>query len=663
MGIPKKKRIFIRKHYGKISTEEISHKLGLQEQEIIQAAREMGLEYSHKLEPIIPFNLVQYLKSFLVPLIIIFTFIFLIYENTLEGDFIYDDEIIVETEVIHANTLSQVPAVLFSEGSVSMDRKFGMLSFAINYYFNRLDPYGYHLVNMIIHLLNGFVLYLMVRLTLKMPMFNKPVRDKAELIALAGSLLWLVHPVQTQAVTYIIQRFTSMAALFFLLSLLFYVHARLKTDWKRFVFYFLAILSGLIALGTKQISATLPVVILLYEIFFLKGIHLGWNRKSITTIAGIILVMAGLSYIFLSTESLATLMEKFRDRGLTPWENLLTEARVLVYYISLLIFPHPSRLRLDYDIVVSRGLFTPPTTIISIIILSALFGLALWKAEKNALLSFAILWFFVNLLIESTILPLDLVYEHRLYVPSMALLVYTAGSLAVIQDKTFKSTSFITLISIIFLFSYWTRERNYVWQDSVTLWKDNVKKSPNKARVRGNLGMAYIEARDFENALKQTKKAIELEPDMMGAYLNLSAIYMNHYKDYKKAEQSLKELLKRYPNNEAAIHNLGIIKLRQKNFPAAIKHLKKVLEKEKDSPLVYYNLSAAYINNNDYENALSALTTAVDRWPFHAELNGLLGIAYFKVGDWDKAKTTLQRAVELGSQNPKVVKYLKELET
>ena len=662
MGLPKKKRILIKKLYGKISTEELSHKIGLQKQEVIQAAMEMGLESSYELQPAISFNLLNHLKLYLFPLIILITSGVLIYANTLEGDFIYDDEVIAETEEIHANTLSQIPRVLFSESTVSMDRKVGMLSFAINYYFNGLDPYGYHLVNMFIHLVNGFLLYLLVRLTLKMSMFNNTIRDRAEPIALAGSLLWLVHPVQTQAVTYIIQRFTSMAALFFLLSLLFYAYARVVEDRKRFVFYFLAILSGLLALGTKQISATLPVVILLYEIFFLKGIHIGWNKKSITAIAGIILIMAGLSYAFLSVESLSSILKKFQDRGLTPWENLLTEARVLVYYVSLLIFPHPSRLRLDYDIVISRGLFNPPTTAISIIILSALFGIALWKAKKNALLSFSILWFFLNLLIESTILPLDLVYEHRLYVPSMALLVYTAGSLITVEDKTFKSPSFVFLIVIVVLFSYWTRERNYIWQDAVTLWKDNVKKSPNKARVRGNLGMAYIAARDYENALIETQKAIELDPDMMGAYLNLSAIYMDYYKDYDKATQSLKELLKRFPGNTAAIHNLGIIKMRQNNFPEAIKLFKQVLEKDKGSPLVYYNLSSAYISSNDYNNALSTLTTAVTRWPFHSELNGLLGIAYFKVGEWEKAKVTLQRAVQLGSQNPKVEEYFQALE-
>jgi Flp pilus assembly protein TadD len=193
----------------------------------------------------------------------------------------------------------------------------------------------------------------------------------------------------------------------------------------------------------------------------------------------------------------------------------------------------------------------------------------------------------------------------------------------------------------------------------VSLWKDNAKKSPNKARVLGNLGMAYIAARDFENALKETKKAIELEPDLMGAYLNLSAIYMDYYKDYDKAEQSIRELLKKFPNNTAAIHNLGIIKLRKKEFPEAIKLFKHILLIEKTSPLIYYNLSAAYINSGDFISARSTLLEAVEKWPFHPELNGLLGIAYFELEDWHQAKATLQRAVSLGTKNPKVFEYLK----
>jgi Flp pilus assembly protein TadD/biotin operon repressor len=657
MGLSKKKRILIKQQYGTVSAEELAKKLGLEEQDILQTAKELGLEsagissYEQSFFP--------YVKTFLVPFLVLTTLTFIIYANALDGEFIYDDEVIAETEAVHAHTLSQIPTVLFSDSSVTMDRKVGMLSFAVNYYFSGLNPYGYHLINVIIHAVNGFLVYLLIRLTLRMPVISRCVSERAELTALAGAVLWVIHPVQTQAVTYIIQRFASMAALFFLLALLSYVHGRMRKGWICFVFYFAALVCGLMALGTKQTAAMLPVVILLYEVYFLKGIRLGLNKKSIAVVAIVVLIMGVLSYVFLSGESLARLMGKFQDRGLTPWENLLTEARVLVYYLSLLIFPHPSRLRLDYDIVVSRGFLNPATTIVSIAILGALSGVALWRARKNALLSFSILWFFINLVIESSILPLDLAYEHRLYVPSVAPLAYVAGSVINIRDRALKAVFSGILICVIVLFSYWTHERNYVWQDAVALWKDNARKSPNKARVLGNLGMAYIAARDFENALKETKKAIELDPDLMGAYLNLSAIYMDYYKDYDKAEQSLKELLKRYPDNTAAIHNMGIIKLRKKNFPEAIKLFRRILQDDPNSPLIYYNLSAAYINSEDYKNALSTLVKAVEKWPFHPELNGLLGIAYFELEDWQQAEATLQRAVSLGTKNPKVSEYLK----
>ncbi|HLC16364.1 MAG TPA: hypothetical protein VJL89_09075, partial [Thermodesulfovibrionia bacterium] len=285
MGLSKKKRILIKQQYGTISTEELAKKLGLEEQEILQAAKEFGLE-SAGMGSSFEQSFFPYVKTFLVPLLVLTTLAFIIYANALDGDFIYDDEVIMETEAVHAHTLSQIPTVLFSDPSVSMDRKVGMLSFAVNYYFSRLNPYGYHLVNVIIHIVNGFLVYLLIRLTLRMPVISGRVRERAELTALAGAVLWVVHPVQTQAVTYIIQRFASMAALFFLLALLFYVHGRMRKGWICFVFYFAALCCGLVALGTKQTAAILPVVILLYEVFFLKGITLGLNKKSIAAMAG-----------------------------------------------------------------------------------------------------------------------------------------------------------------------------------------------------------------------------------------------------------------------------------------------------------------------------------------------------------------------------------------
>ncbi len=187
----------------------------------------------------------------------------MIYSNIFDAIFVYDDVVFRDNPQVHISRPGQALDILFDW---EVWRRVGFMTFAMNFYFGGLNPFGYHLFNVILHSLTGFVLFLVASKTLTLPSIPEKWKVQAPGIALLGSLIWLVHPVQIMAVSYTVQRFASLAALFFLLSLLFYVQGRLCRSKNRILFYGASVLSGITAFGSKENAAMLPVTLFLYDL-------------------------------------------------------------------------------------------------------------------------------------------------------------------------------------------------------------------------------------------------------------------------------------------------------------------------------------------------------------------------------------------------------------
>ncbi|MCK5256701.1 MAG: hypothetical protein KAQ81_11800, partial [Deltaproteobacteria bacterium] len=259
--ISNKKRKFVKRNFKRLSIEELARETGLKPDVIKSLIDEYTVEMPGKDQS------AQENRAGIFPSwrIILFTFLLfatvavIIYSPCLHGDFVFDDRpYIYDASFVHISKLSQLTDLLFSKVLV---RRIGLMSFALNYYFGGLNTFGYHLVNVIIHILNGLTLFLLSYTILTLPSNEGKERENALRIAFLGSLLWLVHPIQTQAVSYIVQRLTSLSALFFLLSLLCYILGRLHHT-RRFMLFVLSTLFGLLALGTKENAATLPFFII-----------------------------------------------------------------------------------------------------------------------------------------------------------------------------------------------------------------------------------------------------------------------------------------------------------------------------------------------------------------------------------------------------------------
>jgi len=299
-------------------------------------------------------------------------------------------------------------------------RVFSYFTLALNYYFGEFNVFGYHLVNFIIHVASGILLYGFLILTFRLPSLKEKYGPISYKVALFTGLIFISHPIQTQSVTYIVQRMASMAGMFYLLSMVLYIKGRLSSSRAGFFYFGGMALSYLLGVFSKENVAILPLFIVLYEFYFFQNLDLSpKGKKVVFVLLGALLILGAFGFIIWGQRYVNVIIEGYQYRTFTIGERVLTQFRVVLYYLTLLVYPHPSRLNLDYDFPISKTLLDPPTTLISILIIAGLLGYSLWTAKKRPILSFCILWYFGNLVIESSIFPLEMVYEHRLYLPAV----------------------------------------------------------------------------------------------------------------------------------------------------------------------------------------------------------------------------------------------------
>jgi len=342
-----------------------------------------------------------------------------IYGNTINVPFVFDDIVnITKNPHIRIRELSLTSlAELFQ--SLSFNRPVAFISFACNYYLHRYDVAGYHAVNWIIHLFNGLLVYVLARQTLGLIKKNLPA------VPFLAAALWLASPVHTQSVTYIVQRMNSLAAMFYLASLTLFIRARTPPpdDASRgkttAILFSLSAVSGILALFSKETSVTLPAVIFLYEWFFIRDLEPGFIRKKAAWLLAATAAMVVAVFIYLGVDPVSAILSKYDQQPFTMKERLLTQPGVILHYVSLLLLPLPERLTIDHYVPISRSLTDPPATAAALGLLALAIIMAVAGARKNRLLSFAVLWFLGTLSVESSFLGLELMYEHRAYLPSV----------------------------------------------------------------------------------------------------------------------------------------------------------------------------------------------------------------------------------------------------
>jgi hypothetical protein len=361
----------------------------------------------------------------------------IIYSNTFDASWHFDDH----TAIVENYGIRDLRKTALNIGA---SRWIGFTSLALNYHSGKLDVFGYHLVNTCIHLISAILVYFLVLLTFKTPYLKetKISHYKASL-SLASALIFVAHPIQTQAVTYIVQRFTSLATLFYLLSLVLFVKARLQNlGGKRFyspshlACYLGSVLAAFLAMKTKEITITLPAIILLYEFcFFTPSLRL--LVKKLLYLTPLLLTFFiipfsryGIGLFGISGGTFIGIAEvgdvigdaTQETTAISRTDYLLTQFNVIVTYIRLLFFPVNQNL--DYDYPISRTPFEFPT-FFSFLFLASIVVFGIFMFKRSRLISFGIFWFFITLSVESSIIPIrDVIFEHRVYLPSVGFVIF-----------------------------------------------------------------------------------------------------------------------------------------------------------------------------------------------------------------------------------------------
>ena len=599
--------------------------------------------------------------------------IFLAYSNTFDSSWHFDDEPnILERSALHLTSLDteQVSRTFFLDGRLY--RPVACLSLALNYYFGGDSVTGYHVVNTIIHIVAAFFLYLLIRRIGTLPSIGKKWDSKVHAVALLSAALWALNPINTQAVTYIVQRMASMAAMFYVIAMYFYLRGRLASSIKESAGWFsLCAAAGLLAVGAKENAALLPLSLMVMEFVLIKPPETLITKKRLWISAAALAAMVAVVVILRGPSFFdpAWLQESYAMRPFTFWERVLTQPRILVHYLTLVFYPMPDRLSISHDIQVSTGLLSPPETAIAIIGLAALATGAFLSRTRFPIFSFAVMFFFVNHLVESTILPLELIFEHRNYLPSMFLFVPVMGAvygswnrLANPRFMKFIICSGLTLV--ITGFGSAAHMRNEVWKNEGTLWYDAAVKAPELLRPANNLGVFYDSIGKYPDAHSAFTTALRLrvlhrKDELYSPYYNLGHNY-HRTGDLENAMEHYRMSLRHNDKYASTYSNMGAVFTQWGRLEDAIEAFKHAANHDPQNHVYYTNLGYTFLRTGDVENAEKAFNRALDLEP--DDRNATKGLGYIERlrGNRGNAFRLFGRCVSGPSPDPTVLLYMAE---
>ena len=484
------------------------------------------------------------------PFVIFFFLIFLAYCNTFHASWHFDDYPNIvnnpKIQITEFNTQALVRSMQHPGGAAYW-RPLAYLTFALNWFAGGTEVFGYHLVNILLHSLSACLLFLTILILFQTPTLRGKHSESVQSVALLASALWAINPIQTQAVTLIVQRMALLAAFFYIGGIFCYLKARLsRIRWQRSILFSMCLTAWLLGMASKETALLLPLTLVLMEAIFFHDLGDAKTKKRfLATLAGGSIMVAIIGGLLFLKGNPWSIFEGYGDRYFTPVERLMTQPRVLFFYLTLIFCPLPGRLSIDHDVALSTSLMHPWTTLPAIVFVVVVIVAALLQIRKRPLLSFAILFFFLNHLVESSIVPLEMVFEHRNYLPSMFLFVPVAGGMVWLLNRyhEIRPTAYRIMIALgicLFIGLGWmTYARNSVWQTEVSLWTDANRKAPGLYRPVHNLAMARYESSGrLDEALELYQKAARLKmhrrSNLAGVYANIAGIYYRK-RDYKNA--------------------------------------------------------------------------------------------------------------------------------
>jgi tetratricopeptide (TPR) repeat protein len=582
------------------------------------------------------------------------------YYNSFHGPFIFDDRpAITENPTIHHlwSALSPPP-----KGG-ALGRPVVNFSLALNYAVSGMQVWGYHAMNLAIHILAGLTLFGIVRRTLLQPVLSHRFGEAARPLAFMVALLWTVHPLQTESVTSIIQRTESLMGLFYLLTLYCFIRGtessglgqeagRQNAETVRplssrrsplvSAFWFLASLFFcVLGMATKEVMVTAPLMVLLYDRTFVAGTFRDtWQRRGGWHL-GLFGTWLVLGFLVIKMGGSRETVAGF-GLGITPWTYALTQCQAIVLYLRLAVWPHPLVFYYGMDVVQQAATVAPQA-----IILALLAGGTIIMLWYRPVLGFVGAWFFLILAPSSSVLPLisQTMAEHRMYLPLAAVIALVVlGFYA-----KFGPRSLFGLVAAAIVLGGLTIQRNNDYRSEVAIWSDTVAKWPGNAWAHNNLGTALgdIPGR-LSDAIIEYEAALKINPDLEETHYNLGLVLAKVPGRGPEAMAEFRAALQNNPHCAEAHNNLGSLLQRQGKASAAIAQYKAALQIKPDYAEAHFNLGTTLSSMpGRLPDAILEYEAALKINPELVEAHYNIGNGLFRQGRYPAACKEYEQALAL----------------
>jgi tetratricopeptide (TPR) repeat protein len=566
------------------------------------------------------------------------------YLNGLTAPFELDDiASIPENPSIRTLWPLSVPLSPPSTGTTVGGRPFANLTLAVNHALGGDGVRGYHAVNILIHALAALALFGVVRRTLAMPAVPARFARDALPLALAAALLWALHPLLTESVTYVIQRVESLMGLFYLLTL--YCLIRSVDPGRTAAWQAGAIASCLLGMATKEVMATAPLAALLYDRTFVSGSFREALRRRGVLYAGL-----AATWIPLGVLVAGTGWSRGDSAGFTGWAAAgaywLAQSQAAARYLGLSVWPHP--LVFDYGTVI---LAHPRASALCALLMIPLAAATLYMTWRRPAPGFLGAWFFL-ILAPSSLIPVatQTMAEHRMYLPLAAVVVAVVlGSHALLGRWAF---AFLGVVAVGL--GFLTSARNEDYRSAVALWDGAVASEPGNARARCALGIALrsLPGR-LPDAVAQLREAVRLEPGYVLAHNELGIALQAAQGTSDEAIGQFREALRLDPEYAIAHHNLGLALAQSGKVREAIDEFEAAVREKPDYAEALSNLGVALCISGRTDEGIQQMKGAIRINPDLAMTHLNLGSALLRQGRRTEAAAEFEAVLKLTPDDPK----------
>ncbi len=602
-----------------------------------------------------------------VPLValVLITAGLVVFANGLQGVFLFDDAHAI-VENLRIRRLVPLSTLLTTERPVVE------ISLAVNYAIGSLSVTGYHVVNIVVHLAAALTLFGLIRRTLGLgqtgatagslgaPMPLSPSslrRSVASSLSFSVTLLWLVHPLQTESVTYIIQRAESMMGLFYLLTL--YAFAR-SIPSRRPAWLVVSVMACALAMATKAVAVTAPVVVLLYDRCFVSrslgtALRARWPYYTGLASTWIVLFLCGIvqHVLWPATDRTAV---GFGFQGFSAMQYAMTQPQVILHYLRLAFWPDPLCLDYAWPVVSRVG-----EAAVSIAAVGGMIVATSWALWRNHWLGFAGAAFFVVLSPTSSVIPVrDVAFEHRMYLPLALVIVVVVAAFASIGRRIGEalriSANARHAVGVVFAvmaaapLGAAAMDRNRDYRDALAMWQDVAEKRPENARAHVNIGVLLEQRGEIDAAIAAYRKALSIDPDYPDAHFNLGVALLRAQR-IPEAEAAFRETLRLSPSDPGAHANLAGILAGRGDLEAAAGEYRAALKVAPQDARSRARLANLLRRLGDLKAAAAEAQAAVQQAPNLPAAHEALAHVFLARGDMASAVTAFKRTIELDPAN------------